>query len=209
MKPLLVKICGLRTIESIDAAIDAGADAIGLVFAQSPRRVTIDDARSLLDHAGDRIVRVAVLRHPSTDDVRRVLDELPIDLVQTDAEDFDGAIAFVAPDRRLPVVRVGADLAVRLRRAIGESGRALVEGVRSGAGQRVSLDDLESLPHDVRSRIVVAGGLDPNNVRDVVERVRPLGVDVSSGVERGPGDKDSNLIRQFVRAARDAERITS
>lgn len=209
MKPLLVKICGLRTLESIDAAIDAGADAIGLVFAESPRRVTIDDARLLLDHAGDHILRVAVLHHPSTDDVRRVLDELPIDLVQTDAEDFVTALAFVAPDRRLPVVRVGADLAVRLRRAIGESGRALVEGARSGAGQRVSLDDLESLPHDVRSRIVVAGGLDPNNVRDVVERVRPLGVDVSSGVERGPGDKDSNLIRQFVRAARDAERITS
>lgn len=209
MSTLFVKICGLRTPETVDAAINAGANAFGLVFADSPRRVTLDDARPLFAHAGSRVVRVAVFRHPSPDEVRRVLDELALDLVQTDAEDFAVDLAFVEPTRRLPVVRTGDDVAARLRRAIERSGRALVEGARSGGGHRVAIDDLESLPDDARSRVIVAGGLDASNVREVVERVRPLGVDVSSGVERSPGDKDIHLIHQFVRAARDAERITT
>jgi phosphoribosylanthranilate isomerase len=204
-----VKVCGLRTRESIDAAINAGANAIGFVFAESPRSVTIDEVRPLLAHAGSCVTRVGVFRHPSPDDVRRVLDELPIDLVQTDLEDFERDLAFVDASHRLPVVRTGDDFAARLRRSIDESGRALVEGARSGAGQRVSLDELEALPDDTRSRVIIAGGLDPTNVREIIERTRPFGVDVSSGVERGPGDKDIHLIHQFVRAARDAERIST
>lgn len=209
MKPLFVKVCGLRTRDAVDAAIDAGADAIGFVFAESPRRVTIDEARPLLTHADRRVLRVVVFRHPSADEVRGAVDELPLDLVQTDAEDFDADLAFVPPDRRLPVVRVGAEFATRLRRAVDESGRALVEGARSGVGQRVAIDDIASLPDDLRSRVIIAGGLDPTNVREVIERLRPLGVDVSSGVERAPGEKDLSIIQQFVRAARDAERIST
>jgi phosphoribosylanthranilate isomerase len=209
MSALFVKICGLRARECVDAAINAGANAIGFVFAESPRRVTIDEVRPLLAHAGSRVTRVGVFRHPSPDEVRRVLDELPIDLVQSDAEDFERDLAFVDASHRLPVVRTGDGFAARLRRSIDDSGRALVEGTRSGAGQRISLDEFEALPDDLRSRVIVAGGLDASNIREIVERTRPLGVDVSSGVERQPGEKDIHLIHQFVRAARDAERIST
>jgi phosphoribosylanthranilate isomerase len=209
MSALFVKICGLRARECVDAAINAGANAIGFVFAESPRRVTINEVRPLLDHAQARVTRVGVFRHPSPDEVRRVLDELPIDLVQSDVEDFERDLAFVDASLRLPVVRTGDGFAARLRRAITESGRVLVEGARSGAGQRVSLDELDALPDDTRSRVIVAGGLDPTNVREIIERTRPFGVDVSSGVERQPGEKDTHLIHQFVRAARDAERIST
>lgn len=208
MRRLFVKVCGLRTLEAVDAAIDAGADALGFVFAESVRRVLPDEAAALVERAGGRARCVAVFRHPTPGEVGAALDAAPFDLVQTDAEDFD-ALDFVEPARRLPVVRTGNGFADRVRDALGRAAWALVEGPRSGAGEPVDTEAVARLDASARARVILAGGLTPATVGDAVARTGPLGVDVSSGVERAPGEKDLHLIRQFVRAARDAERITS
>ncbi len=206
MSAFRVKVCGLRTREAVDAAIEGDADAVGFVFAESPRRISIDDAATLLARVPAFVARVGVFLHPSEDDVIEVLDALPLDLVQTDAEDFEQGAACVPPAMRLPVVRAGESLDRRLRDALDSSLTVLLEGARSGAGERIAFDAVLALPASVRSRVILAGGLAPSNVAEVIERVRPYGVDVSSGVEHSRGQKDPARIHQFLRAVREAER---
>jgi phosphoribosylanthranilate isomerase len=206
MTRVRVKVCGLRTAEAVDAAIEAGADAVGFVFAESPRRVSIDDAARLLARVPAFVARVGVFRHPTEEDVIEALEALPLDLVQTDADDFDDGAACVPEAMRLPVVREGDGFAARLRAELDSSRTILFEGQRSGAGERVSLEAIASLPRETRGRLILAGGLSPENVAVAIVRVQPYGVDVSSGVERLRGEKDPILIHQFLLAVREAER---
>ncbi len=205
MSVVRVKVCGLRTAEAVDAAINAGADAVGFVFAESPRRVSIDDAARLLARVPAFVARVGVFRHPTEEDVIDALDSLPLDLVQTDAQDFDDGAACVPEAMRLPVIREGDGLERRVHDALQSSRTILVEGPRSGAGEQVSLGALAGLPEELRSRVILAGGLDPANIAGVITTIQPYGVDVSSGVERSRGEKDPRLIHQFLRAVREAE----
>lgn len=206
MNRIRVKVCGLTTPGAVDAAVRAGADAIGVVLAESPRRVTLERAEELLARVPAFVARVGVFRHPTEDEMVDALDALPLDLVQTDAEDFEEGAACVPPAMRLPVVREGDGFEKRLREALDACRTALVEGKRSGVGERVALDAIALLPEHARSRIVLAGGLSPTNVGEVIRRVAPFGVDVSSGVERSPGQKDTRLIHDFLLAVRETER---
>ena len=197
MPALWIKICGLRTLEAIDAAVGAGADAVGFVFHDhSPRNVAFDDARALQKGVPAGIERVAVFLHPSQALLDAVLAAIEPDWVQTDASDFPG-LRLPAGQRVLPVLRSGAALAGPL------PPRCLFESSSSGAGERA---DWTAAARVARmSQLVLAGGLDPSNVGEAVRAVRPFGVDVSSGVESSRGIKDAARIREFIRSARAVE----
>lgn len=191
---LVVKICGLRSEAEVSVAVDAGANAIGFVFAESLRQVTPDEAAAASRRLPDGIVRVAVMRHPTNDEWQAVLETFEPDVLQTDAEDFEllDVPEFV---RRWPVIREGAD---------GELPDIfLYEGRDSGRGETVDWQQAAKVAQ--RGRMILAGGLDPDNVAEAVRIVKPYGVDVSSGVEMLPGRKDPALIQEFIRAARAAE----
>lgn len=191
---LVVKICGLRSEADVAVAVDAGANAIGFVFADSVRQVTPEEAASAARRLPDGIVRVAVMRHPSNEEWQAVLETFEPDVLQTDAADFESldVPTFV---RRWPVIREGAD---------GELPDVfLYEGTDSGQGQTVDWQHAATLAE--RGRMILAGGLDSDNVGEAVRIVQPYGVDVSSGVEMLPGRKDPALIQEFIRAARAAE----
>lgn len=194
---VLVKICGLRDAEQVDVAVAAGADAVGFVFAASPRRVTPQVARVAAQQVPPGVRRVAVMRHPANDEWAEVLNVFEPDVLQTDAEDF---AALLVPENVTcwPVVREGSRIA-------GEdlAKEFVYEGVNSGHGETV--DWLRAAAIARRGRMILAGGLSATNVATAIQAVRPFGVDVSSGVESGPGEKDAALIRQFVRAVRAAE----
>lgn len=197
---MFVKICGITTERAAEAAAEAGADAVGFVFAESVRRVTPERARALCAALPARVLRVAVLRHPTADEAARVLEEFEPDWVQTDAEDF---VALRLPERcvGLPVYRDGAEPPGGARRPA----RLLYEGRTSGRGERADWRAARRLAAE--TELILAGGLDPLNVEEAIRAVRPWGVDVSSGVERAPGDKDPGKIRDFVlRAKAAAER---
>ena len=197
MPALWIKICGLRTLEAIDAAASAGANAVGFVFhGNSPRNVTVDDARALQRAVPDGIERVAVFLHPSQALLDAVLAALEPDWVQTDASDLAG-LRVPTGQRVLPVLRSGAAHAGPL------PPRCLFESSSSGAGERADWTAAACVAR--ASQLVLAGGLDPSNVGDAVRAVRPFGVDVSSGVESSRGVKDAARIREFIRAARAAE----
>ena len=202
---LWIKICGLRTRESVEAAAQAGADAVGFVFhAASPRNLAPADARGLARTVPAGLERVAVFLHPAQSLVDEVLEALAPDWVQTDREDLAGLV-LPAGQRVLPVLRSG-DLspAARAAGAGRLPRRCLLESARSGAGERADWTQAARLAR--RTELVLAGGLDPGNVAAAVRAVRPFGVDVSSGVEASRGVKDPARIREFVRAAREAAR---
>ncbi len=192
---MFVTICGLTTPEGVDAALAAGADAIGFVFAPSVRRVTPMEAAALAAPARGRALCVAVTLHPTSAEVEEILDIFSPDLMQTDIEDA-AVFSHRARARLLPVLREGATLPEQLPE------RVLYEGALSGTGRTADWARAHALAK--RTEVLLAGGLNPYNVDDAIRIVRPWGVDVSSGVESTPGTKSLSKIYDFVAAARAA-----
>lgn len=191
---MFVKICGLTSTHAVEAAAEAGADAVGFVFAPSVRRVSPEQARRLCAGLPAGILRVAVMRHPSPDEAARVLDEFAPDWLQTDAEDL-AAIRLPTGCAALPVYREG-----RVPAEAPDEHRILFEGRVSGSG--TTADWCEARRLAAATCMILAGGLDAGNVADAIREVRPWGVDVSTGVERAPGDKDPVKIKEFVLRAK-------
>jgi phosphoribosylanthranilate isomerase len=193
---LLVKVCGLMTVEALEAAVSAGADAVGFVFhGPSVRNVSPAAAALLASHLPPGIKRVAVTLHPAQSLVDEVLAALAPDVWQTDAVDFE-SVRIPTGVERWPVFRSGATLPYPL------PPRLLFEGPRSGAGQVADWSAAAGLA--ASAELILGGGLTPANVAAAVTAVRPFGVDVSSGVESSPGRKDPARISEFVEAARAA-----
>jgi phosphoribosylanthranilate isomerase len=194
---VFVKICGLRDAETVAAAIEAGADAIGFVFAESPRRVSVDQAFEAVSGVGASVKRVAVMRHPSNDEWQEVLENFAPDVLQTDIQDF--AELEVPPQvQAWPVFRQGGRIPSQDLPYV-----FVYEGQSSGAGETV--DWVRAAALSGKGRMVLAGGLSSGNVARAIGEARPWGVDVSSGVESSPGVKDKEKIRQFISAVRVAE----
>ena len=197
---MLVKICGLSKAEHVQAAVAAGADAVGFVFAESVRRVEPAHAAAIAKEVPDTVKKVAVMLHPSNEEWQRVLRDFSPDVLQTDAEDFAG---LDVPDaiEQWPVFREGNKVTDTLNRV---SGTFLYEGAKSGQGETVDWSRAAEIAK--RGNMILAGGLGAHNVAEAVATVRPFGVDVSSAVESAPGEKDPLLIEEFVTAARAAEK---
>jgi phosphoribosylanthranilate isomerase len=190
-----VKICGMTTPEAVEAALAAGVQALGFVFADSPRRVTPAEAASLAHPARGRAACVAVTRHPRPEQVEEILEVFEPDILQSDATDL-AALRLPSELALLPVLRAaprpGEDLPARV----------LFEGPKSGTG--VVCDWCAAQEMARRTQLVLAGGLGAANIASAIAQVRPFGVDVSSGVEERPGVKSPEAIARFVAAVRDA-----
>ncbi len=202
---LEIKICGITTPEGLEAAADAGADAIGLVFAESVRRLDLARARELARLAPAGLGVIAVFRHPRAQEVHRVVQEVAVTAVQTDAEDYESIAGALGGAAFRPVYRDGPLLAQQV--AVGgrlglNRSMVLVEGPRSGSGVMPDWRRIAAAAGGLR--VALAGGLTAANVADAIAAISPAGVDVSSGVESAPGVKDPARIRAFVSAARSA-----
>ena len=189
---MFVKICGLTSEAHVRTAAEAGADAIGFVFAESVRRVDPAHAARISSDVPGNVKRVAVMLHPSNDEWQEVLRQLKPDVLQTDAEDF--ADLDVPLDvTRWPVCREGDRVTVPL---------FVYEGTKSGQGETVDWSVAAEIARN--GNMILAGGLGVENVAEAIATVRPYGVDVSSGVESAPGQKDPEKIREFIKAAKAA-----
>jgi phosphoribosylanthranilate isomerase len=191
-----IKVCGMTSPEAVEAALAAGVDAIGFVFAPSVRRVEPARARALAAPARGRVACVAVTQHPEPRQLAEILAQFGPDLLQTDAADVAQWPAGTVTCPVLPVLRAGAVLPQPL------PARLLFEGPVSGSG--ATADWAQACELAGRTGLVLAGGLRPANVAAAIGRVRPYGVDVSSGVESQPGVKSPALVLEFVKAARAA-----
>ncbi len=195
---LWIKICGLTSEAAVAAAVRAQTDAIGFVFAPSKRRVTPTLAQELSQAVPASIVRVAVFQHPEQALLDEVCELVQPDVIQTDIEDL-ATLRIPEHVRVNPVIRSG--------RALPEAlpARIVYEGPVSGTGKTVDWSAASRVAR--RTKMILAGGLNPENVSEAIRIVNPYGVDVSSGVESSPGHKDPALILRFVSAAREAQDV--
>ena len=218
---LIVKICGLSTPEALDVALDAGADMVGFVFfAPSPRHVAFETARLLGQRVRGRAQKVALSVDADDALLNAVVEALRPDLLQLHGKETPARLAAVRQRFGLPVMKAIAvatkgDLAaVATYRASADrllfDARAPREATRPGGlGKAFDWHLLENL--DPGLPFMLSGGLDADNVGEALRITRAPGVDVSSGVERAPGEKDPDKIRAFIRAARQAaaSKVTS
>src|SRR5918998_4217515 len=199
-----VKVCGITSPEDARVAAHAGADAIGLVFAESPRRVSAPQAREISAALPEGAAKVGVFVDEEPEEVLRIAREVGLDYAQLHGDETAEEVAAVR-EGGLKVIK-----ALRVRdagslEAIGEYGADLLlldaysERMRGGTGERFDWALAKGLKG--YANILVSGGLSPENVREVVELFEPYGVDASSSLEDSPGKKNRDRVRRFVSAA--------
>ena len=194
----LIKICGLTNQESVDVAVQSGADLIGFVFAKkSPRCISPELANQLSGSIPTQVKTTAVMLHPSDSEAQEVFDRFLPNYLQTDAKDF---ISLNLPKGCHPL-KVYRDLPQLHFNEMDPNELSLFEGQNSGAGELVNTDHAAEVAH--HTPIILAGGLNPGNVVSILKAVQPKGVDVSSGVESELGVKDVQKIRDFINIVRD------
>ena len=201
-----IKICGLTREADVDDAVDAGADAIGLVlYEKSPRRVSIERAAALAARLPPFVTPVLLFVDASPSVLRRAVDALPHALLQFHGDETPAQCAAAGrPYLRAARMAPGFDLLDFAARHADAHGLLLDTHVESYGGSG-KVFDWSLIPPGVPLPVVLSGGLNPANVTDGVLRVRPWAVDVSSGVEVGKGLKSGPLMRRFCKAVRDAD----
>jgi phosphoribosylanthranilate isomerase len=199
-----VKICGVTTVADALLAAEAGADAIGLnFFPGSPRCVGAERAAEIVAQLSRTVCRVGVFVDAERGAVEHLAERLGLDALQFHGNESPEFCA--GWDR--PVIKalrirgpnsIAAAAAYRIDFILAD---AHVEGRAGGTGQRVPIEWLGKFP---RPHLILAGGLAPENVADAVRAVRPFAVDVASGVECAPGEKDPERVKRFVANAKNA-----
>ena len=214
---LIVKICGLSTRETLDVALEAGADMVGFVFfPPSPRHLGLEAARDLGKLARHRASKVALTVDADDATLKSIVEALQPDILQLHGRESVSRVHDIKRRFSLPVmkaiaVETSADLAALPTYAgiadrILFDARAPEEATRPGGlGAVFDWRVLENI--DLKIPFMVSGGLHADNVAEAVRATHAGGVDVSSGVERAPGKKDPEMIRAFIKAARASEAL--
>lgn len=225
---LWIKICGNTSLEDAQLAADAGADAVGFVFAQSPRRVTPAQVAAITPHLPVRLEKIGVFVDTPLEEIIETVRLCGLTGVQLHAEAGRGAVGHDAPAQ----LRVHLGPEIRILRvlhfgpATTEETAAVLEDTNvdailadsrtataaGGTGivfdWKKAQDTLFQSPAMQARRFVVAGGLNPENVAEAIATLAPWGVDVVSGVEAAPGRKDPSKVKAFVANARAAGRLS-
>jgi len=201
----MVKVCGITNVADARVAAEAGADAVGFIFAESPRKVGTEEARRISIALPENVLKVGVFVNAPPEEVLRTAAEAGLDMVQLHGDETPETVAAVRAGG-LPVMK-----AIRVRNAddLADVERfdadlllldAYSEEARGGTGERFDWRMAKSLKG--RGNIVVSGGLAPENVREAVDFFEPYGVDASSSLEDAPGEKNEESVRRFIVAAK-------
>lgn len=206
MKNAYIKVCGITRPEDGAACLRAGAELLGLVFAESPRRVSLDRARALRA-ALPFATLVGVFLDPGMEEVAAAVEACSLDLVQLHGDEPAEACEAIRTRFNLPVIkafRLGAPPAPEALAAYGADYVLLdlEKGTPPGGPEAEALLEAARAAGAAGLRVFVAGGLDPGNVGHAVRYARPFGVDVSRGVETAPGVKDPAAVKRFIAEVR-------
>ncbi|HAO6014269.1 TPA: phosphoribosylanthranilate isomerase [Listeria monocytogenes] len=202
---MIVKICGLKKAVDVAAAVDNGADMIGFVFAKSKRQVTVEKAHELAKNIPANVKKVGVFVNPTEEELMAAIKGVPLDIVQlhgqepakqanrTDAEVIK---AFPVKDGKLPTnINDYPNASILLD--------APAEEYEGGSGKTF---DWDKINRDMltKNKLIIAGGLNAQNVQEAIKRFEPYAVDISSGVETN-GEKDPEKIKYFIKTAKGVE----
>lgn len=211
--PLIIKICGIKTPDILEAAIEAGADMVGFMhFVRSPRHVDIETLQTLISEARGRVETCVVLVNPDNSCVMEVAALSP-DWIQLHGPETPHRVEAIRDEAGIAVMKVvsiGSAEDVASVASFAEAADRIMldtkapKGAERPGGHGVTFDWTLLKGLDPEQQFILAGGLRPDTVADAIRAMRPMGVDVSSGVESAPGVKDAKLIRAFIEKARAA-----
>ena len=201
-----MKICGITDAGDARAAADAGADAVGFIFAESPRRVSVEEARRISIALPENVIRVGVFVDAEPAEILGASREVGFDLIQLHGDETPETVTALreAGVKVMKALRVKSAASLEVLDEY-EADLFLLDAhsakARGGTGERFDWEVAKSLIG--RDNIVISGGLGPENVREAIEFFEPYGVDASSSLEDEPGRKNDDLVRRFVLAAKD------
>ena len=199
-----IKICGITRPEDGLAAVNAGADAIGLVFyPPSPRAVTIAQAQAIVAKLPPFVTVVALFVNEERERIKQILQQLPVDLLQFHGDEKpEMCEGYNRPWIKAVRMKEGIDL-MNIAKLYARANGLLLDAFEAGKpGGTGSIFDWQRIPTELAGRIILAGGLNPDNVEAAVQRVRPWAVDVSGGVEVAKGIKEAQKIVAFIRGVK-------
>ncbi|HZT72384.1 MAG TPA: phosphoribosylanthranilate isomerase [Terriglobales bacterium] len=198
----MIKICGITSAADALAAAAAGADAVGFVFApRSPRRVSAAAAAAIAAQLPAHVLKVGVFANADPAEIRATADAASLDLLQLHGREPSALARYFAPRPIWKALHMGAPGYLETAAEWGECAAALLLDSGGGTGR---VFDWRQVAAFEGQKLIIAGGLTPENVAECIARTGPWGVDVSSGVESAPGRKDPARVRDFIRAAQAA-----
>lgn len=200
---MFVKICGITNEEDALLAVAMGADALGFIFAPSPRQVAPSKVREIVRRLPPEILTIGVFRDEHPHRVLEIMKTARLQGVQLHGHETPAIAHEVAMGARFAIKAVVAGSVDARRADEFHTDVVLVDGIQPGSGHLVDWSLLSEIPDSVL--VMLSGGLTSQNVADGIRQVHPWGVDVCSGVEREPGHKDPIRLREFIAAARTAD----
>jgi len=203
VRELFVKICGITNLKDALCSLESGADAVGFIFYdRSPRRVSVQAARQIVEQLPESITKVGVFVNPSARDVSTVYQHVKLTAIQVYGDQSDDELRKLGTSV-IKAFRVGQDFDVEQLRKYSVDAFLLDSFVRGQVGGTGETFDWsiakKAMEH---GKVILSGGLKPENVEEAVRFVHPYGVDVCSGVEERPGKKDLKKVRDFIQRAK-------
>jgi phosphoribosylanthranilate isomerase len=210
-----IKICGTTSVGDALASVEAGADALGFIFAPSKRRITLEKAQEIIQELPPKVEKIGVFLSATVDEIRTAVTEAGLTGIQMHGNEVPAEVFRNLPEDRRESLRkiktiLADELEFKLPGAMAASGAVDAWLLDSGAGSGKTFDWQAARKNLAgrEGRFIIAGGLTPENVGDALRTFHPWGVDVVSGVEYEPGRKDWNKLKAFVAAVRKAENQT-
>lgn len=199
-----VKICGITNLKDARMAVDCGADALGFVFAKSPRKVSVKEVRLITSALGPWVSTIGVFVDENPAKIKEIARACRLTAVQLHGNESPQMLVGLSPFKVIKAFRISAKEDLRgLRDCMADAFLfdAKVDGQHGGTGKSFDWNLLASVK--IPRPVILSGGLDPRNVRQAIRTVHPYGVDVSSGVEKFPRKKDPAKVREFILNAKE------
>jgi len=198
-----VKICGITNLKDAEAALEAGADALGFVFAESPRKVTIAQASKIVKALGPWVATVGVFVNEAPKSILRTAAECGFSCIQLHGDENPLLTKKLSSFKVIKAFHVDEDFkqsAIDRYNVDAFLFDTKAKDLFGGSGKTFDWKRID--PKKIRRPFILSGGLHPKNVRQAVRVLKPYGVDVSSGVERSAGKKDKKLMKEFIQNAK-------
>lgn len=210
-----IKICGTTSVGDALASVEAGADALGFIFAPSKRRITLEKAQEIIRELPSKVERIGVFLNATVEEIRKAVIAVDLTGIQMHGNESPAEVYSSLPEERRDLLRkiktiLADELELKLPEAMAVAGVVDAWLLDSGAGSGKTFDWQAARKQlgARQGRFIIAGGLTPENVGEALCTFHPWGVDVVSGVEYEPGRKDRNKLKAFVAAVRKAENQT-
>ena len=203
---IAIKICGITRLSDARVAIRAGANAIGMVFAPSPRRITYSQAKAIVDKLPVYVIKVGVFVDQPLEELLWLVDKLGLDRLQFHGSENSQVLRKFSFTRVIKALRPKKKALLPTQDPAPDAAAYLVDafkpGVKGGTGLLANWEYAKSLKK-FKKTVILSGGLNTNNISEAITKVKPDMVDVSSGVEKSPGIKDTVKLREFIKKVRD------